>query len=95
MCLFTHKTTFLGYIITGVSIKADESKIDAIQSWPIPNSNNDVRAFHGLASFYRRFIQTIMSPTTKVIKDTSFIWIPKAQSSFDEIKKILTQALHY
>jgi len=55
----------------------------------------DACAFHGLASFYRRFIQsfgTIMAPMTEVIKGISFIWAPKTQSVFEEIKKRLTQA---
>jgi len=29
---------------------------------------------------------------TKVLKSTSFKWIPKAQSVFEEVKKKLTQA---
>jgi len=33
---FSHEVTFLGYIATGHGIRADESKLEAIQSWPIP-----------------------------------------------------------
>jgi len=33
-----------------------------------------------------------MAPMTKVIKGTSFVWTPKAQSAFKEIKISLTQA---
>ena len=39
---FTHKVIFFGYIITGDSIKEDQSKIRPIQSWPIPHSIYDV-----------------------------------------------------
>ena len=95
MCLFTHEVTFLGYIVTGEGIKADESKIEAIRSWPTPKSIHDVQTFHGLASFYRRFIRnfsTIMAPMTEVIKGTSFQWTPKDQTAFEEVKKRLTQA---
>jgi len=39
---FTHEVTFLGYIVTGDSIKADERKIKAIRSWVVPHSIHDV-----------------------------------------------------
>jgi len=86
---FTPEVTFLDYIITGDGIKADESKVEAIWSWSVPKGIHDIRAFHGLASFYRRFIRgfsIIMASMTEVIKGTSFVWTPKAQSAFEEIK---------
>jgi len=48
---FTPEVTFLGYIVTGEGIKADESMVEAIRSWPVPKSILNVRAFHGLTSF--------------------------------------------
>jgi len=95
MHFFTHKVAFLGYIVSSEGIKADESKFEAIQTWPLPQSIHDVQSFHGLASFYRRFIRnfsTIMASMTEVIKATSFKWIPKAQSTFEEVKRRLIQA---
>jgi hypothetical protein len=35
----------------------DPEKVDAIKNWPSPKSVFEVRSFHGLASFYRKFIQ--------------------------------------
>ena len=77
------------------AIKVDNSKIEAIQSWLIPRSIHDVRSFHGLASFYRRFIRdfsTIMAPMTEVIKGSSFHWTSRALQAFEEVKAKLTQA---
>jgi len=92
---FTHKVTLLGYIVSSKGIKIDEGKIEAIRTWPQPQSIHDVRSFHSLAPFYRRFIRnfsTIMSPITEVLKGSMFQWNPKAQTAFKEVQKKLTQA---
>ncbi|GKV14749.1 hypothetical protein SLEP1_g25572 [Rubroshorea leprosula] len=84
--------TFLGYIITAQGIKMDPSKIDAIVNWPTPTSMHDVRSFHGLASFYRRFIENfsyIVAPITDSLKGDKFSWSDKAQQSFEELKRKL------
>jgi len=39
---YTHEVAFLSYIVTGDGIKVDDSKIEAIWSWPIPHSIHDV-----------------------------------------------------
>jgi hypothetical protein len=48
---------FLGYVITAQGIEMGEEKVKAIQDWPTPKSVSEVRSFHGLASFYRRFVK--------------------------------------
>ena len=54
--LFTIEATFLGYIVSAKGIQVDQTKVEAIKCWPISSSMHDVRSFHGLASFYSRFI---------------------------------------
>jgi len=52
----------------------DESKKEAIKSWPVPRNIYDVRSFYRLASFYRRFIKnftSFMAPMMEVIKGTT------------------------
>ncbi|GJZ58695.1 putative nucleotidyltransferase, ribonuclease H [Tanacetum coccineum] len=52
-------------------IHVDESKVAAVQQWPTPTTITKVWSFHGLASFYKRFIpnfSSIMTHLTDCIK---------------------------
>ena len=43
---------FLGFVVGAQGISVDEEKASAIRGWPTPKNANEVRSFHGLASFY-------------------------------------------
>ena len=93
---FTPQVIFLGYVVSAQRIHVDEDKIKAIREWPTPTFMHQVRSFHGLASFYRRFVKdfsSIVAPMTKVLKGKSFEWNEQAHSTFEEIKRRLISAL--
>ena len=56
-----------------------------------------MRSFLGLAGYYRRFVKgfsVITSTLTKLLqKRVKFEWDDKCQSSFEQLKKILVEAL--
>ncbi|PKU84124.1 RNA-directed DNA polymerase [Dendrobium catenatum] len=86
---------FLGFIVSGEGVNTDPAKVAAVRDWPTPRSLFDVRSFHGLANFYRRFIRgfsIIMAPIIDCLKNKQFQWTEECQRSWDTIKQSLSSA---
>lgn len=85
---------FLGFVVSAQGISVDQAKVKAIMEWPTPTSLTEVRSFHGLASFYRRFVKNFSTkavPLTEVVKKTvGFKWGPEQEDAFVQLKKDLT-----
>ena len=93
---FTRKVDFLGYVVQPSGLLPQNNKIDRIQEWSTPSSVTEVRAFLGLASFYRRFIRHFASVAAPLSDLTSesvpFRWETEHEVAFQELKNRLTSS---
>jgi len=93
---FQKELVYLGFVIVENELKMDPEKVAAIISWPSPKSLFEVRSFHRLASFYRKFIKNfsgIYAHMLDTIKKASqpFHWIEATEKSFQILKKKITE----
>ena len=92
---FTDNLVFLGYVVSNEGIKMDPSKVEAIESWPVTKSIHTKRSFHGMVSFYRRFIKhfsTLVAPIIESVKGGVFKLTKETQERFEAIKRKMTIA---
>jgi hypothetical protein len=90
------EVSFLGHIISEGGIFVDPSKVKDVLCWNTPQNVSDIRSFLGLEEYYRKFIEgfsKISKPVTELLaKGNTFEWTPRRETSFQELKKILTTA---
>jgi hypothetical protein len=91
---------YLGYVLSEDGISASPDKVKAVKDYLVPQNVKDVRAFLGLASFYRRLVPNfavLAKPlTTLTHKDQKFEWGPSQKEAFQSMKeKCTTPVLAY
>jgi hypothetical protein len=96
-CVFgTSSAEHLGHIIRKNQLLPDPKKVTAVQNWPRPISVTEIRAFIGLAGYYRHFIEHF-SVKAKALhhltkKEVPFVWGPDQEKAFEDIKAALCSA---
>ena len=96
-CSFAkRRVDFLGHVVGGGTVKPQAGKIQAIQDFRRPKTKKDIRAFLGLAGYYRKFIPNF-SHLTASLSDLNrkgipnlIPWTDKHQEAFDKIKAQLS-----
>jgi hypothetical protein len=85
---------YLGFTLSENRVAASADKVKAVREYPTPKNAKDVRAFLGLASFYRRLVKKFAkaaNPLTILTrKDQNFIWGPSQQAAFEDLKNRLS-----
>ncbi|WVZ74220.1 hypothetical protein U9M48_022432 [Paspalum notatum var. saurae] len=85
-----------GHILVEKGVAVDPSKVKDVRTGSSPETVTEIRSFLGLAGYYRRFIKDfskIAKPMTSLTKkNAKFVWGPKCEEGFRELKKPLTTA---
>lgn len=93
-CVFGQsEIEYLGHIINSQGVATDPTKIEIIQKWPQPKSVTELRAFLGMAGYYRRFIKgygIICRPLFDALKKDAFLWSEKQEDAFQTVKQIMS-----
>ena len=86
---------YLGHCISNGQVRPDPIKLQAIGDYPVPIKKKNVRAFLGLAGYYRRFVPhfaTIAAPLTNLTSKNQpeqVLWNKDCDSAFKQLKEIL------
>ena len=79
---------YLGHIVGNGLVHPESLKIDAVMSFPIPQTKKQVRAFLGVTGYYRKFIPdfaSVAAPLTDLIQKICpdrVVWTPECGSAF-------------
>ncbi|XP_059570175.1 uncharacterized protein LOC132243804 [Alligator mississippiensis] len=91
------EVVYLGHRVGGGHIAPLWDKIEAIKDWPPPQTKKQVRAFLGLAGYYRRLVPgfgATAAPLHELTKKGSpdpVVWKQGCQEAFDTLKAALVK----
>jgi hypothetical protein len=84
----------LGYIVSQQGIKANPSKIKAIEALELPTQLRDVQKFAGCLASLSQFVSWLgekAMPLYQLMKKTDhFVWSQRADDAFNDLKRALS-----
>ena len=93
-CVFgLEELKLLGYIINGKGIRADPTKVEAIQQLAHPVDKKGVQSFLGMAGYYRQCIPNYAHVPEPLValtrKDVPFHWGKEQEGAYQALKELL------
>jgi hypothetical protein len=79
-----------GYKVTADRVAMDQKKIATVKNYPVPNKTKQMKAFFGVAGFYRKFVlrhSTIDSQLHKLTKKCH-MWGRRQAEAFRTLKNV-------
>jgi hypothetical protein len=84
------EASYLGHILTEEGVRPDPRKVEAIESFLLPDSTEQLKSFLGMTSYYRKFISNfskIAAPLYLLLKnDAQFAWGDDQENAFQKLK---------
>jgi transposase InsO family protein len=98
-CSFAmQEVTYLGHRVSSKGLRPDPSKLRVLREFPRPTDVKTLRAFLGLAGYYRKFINgfsSIADPLYTLTRDNvDWTWSPTSEEAFVKLRNaLLTDAV--
>ena len=97
------ETEYLGVIAGNGCLRPSPDKLAAVQNWPLPKTQRDVKSFVAFCSFYRKFVHHFSDCAAPLIdlysgytrrsqKPGSIVWNDDAMLAFETLKARLVSA---
>lgn len=84
--------SYLGHVVGNGEVRPEETKLQAVRTFPTPTTKKRVRAFLGLTGYYRKFIPgyaEVAAPLTDLTKKSEpnrVKWTDECEQSFQTLK---------
>jgi len=95
-CRFAvEEVEYLGHLVSSEGVRPDPKKVDKLRKYPSPTTVTEVRAFLGLAGYYRRFVRNfslVAAPLFDLLKEkAAWRWTEVEESS---MRKLIDAICH-
>ena len=96
----TQQLPYMGHLFTADGLKADPSKIAAIQQMPQPEDVASVRRFLGMANYMSKFVLNLAeigTPLRELVKSDTWNWSRDCAKAWTDIQQAIlcSGVLHY